>query len=65
MKIYPLNRYVPHTYKRECDICGFDYLRNEMRKNWKGQVVCEQDYEPKPEREQLKPKKPFPPFRRD
>lgn len=23
-----------------CDICGFVKRRSQMRKNWKGQVVC-------------------------
>jgi len=30
MRQYPLNRYVPGTYKRECDRCGWDYLRTEL-----------------------------------
>lgn len=30
MATYPLNRYVPGTYKRECDRCGFDFLRNQL-----------------------------------
>ena len=30
-----------------CDYCGFQYPYQELRKNWKGFMVCPQDYEPK------------------
>lgn len=33
---------------RECDICGFDYLRSELRENYKGLLVCKKDWEPEP-----------------
>ena len=62
---YPLNRYVPGTYKRECDICGFDKLRNEMRKNWKGLIVCPPCWDPKPEELIIKPHRSEKPFKRD
>lgn len=45
MRIYPTNRYVPGTYKRKCDVCGWDYLRSELRKRWDGAIVCKYDYE--------------------
>lgn len=41
------SRYVAGTFNATCDICGFVYKRNRMRKNWKGQLVCREDYEPK------------------
>ena len=44
MRIYPTNRFEPGTYKRECDICGWDYLRSEMRKQWDGLIVCQPCY---------------------
>jgi hypothetical protein len=34
------NRYTPGTYWRECYVCGFDYLRNEMVTDRYGHVVC-------------------------
>ena len=40
MKMYPLRRYVPGTYKRECDICGFDGLRSDMIKDQDDFIVC-------------------------
>jgi hypothetical protein len=30
-----------------CDYCGFQYPYQELRKNWKGFMVCPEDYEPK------------------
>ena len=30
-----------------CDKCGFDYPASEMKKQWDGLVVCQQDYEPR------------------
>jgi hypothetical protein len=45
---YPLFRWVPGTFKRECDICGFDYLRSELRENYKGLIVCDKDWEEEP-----------------
>lgn len=47
MRIYPTNRFVPGTYKRECDECGFDFIRSEMRKRWDGAIVCQWCYEEK------------------
>lgn len=28
-----------------CDMCGFQCRRSECKKNWKGQIVCSEDYE--------------------
>ena len=30
-----------------CDYCGQRFLLNDLRKNWKGFMVCNKDYEPK------------------
>ena len=30
-----------------CDYCGFQYPYQTLRKNWKGFMVCPEDYEPK------------------
>ncbi len=39
--MYPLNRYVPGTYKRECDRCGFDFLRSQLVvERGTGFIVC-------------------------
>ena len=51
MAKYPENRYVPGTYKVECDICGFDFLRTELRRNSRGLLVCQADFEEKHPRE--------------
>ena len=29
----------------ECDVCGFEYRRNVMKKNSYGMLVCPEDYE--------------------
>jgi hypothetical protein len=65
VKIYPTDRYVPGTYKRSCDVCGFDYLRSEMRKRWDGAIVCEQDYEEEDIRYKNKIIPKEQPFKRD
>lgn len=30
-----------------CAICGFRYPLSRLRKNWKGQMVCREDFEPR------------------
>lgn len=56
MKQYPLNRYVPGTYKKECDRCGFDFLRSELQKESDtGSIVCKSCLDPHDE--QLNSKK--------
>jgi hypothetical protein len=38
-----------------CDYCGQRYSYNVLRKNWRGFMVCPEDYEPKePQLEPLK-----------
>lgn len=47
MRQWPLNRFVSGTYKRECDRCGFDYLRSELMKEPDtGYIVCSKCYDP-------------------
>ena len=44
---YPLNRYVPGTYKRTCDRCGRDFLRSELIKEKRsGAIVCDSCWDP-------------------
>lgn len=47
MSNYPLNRYVPGTYKDTCARCGFDYLHNELvfEERTKS-YVCSKCYDP-------------------
>ena len=51
MRVYPKNRYVKGTYKKECDVCGWDYLRSELRKRYDGLVVCKKCWLEKPTQE--------------
>jgi len=53
---YPWSRYESGTYKRECDISGFDFLRSEMRKQWNGFIVSEKNFNERPREE--RPKRP-------
>jgi hypothetical protein len=47
MGSYPTDRFVSGTYKRECDRCGHDFLRNQLRKEERtGSIVCEFCYDP-------------------
>ena len=66
MSNYPSNRYVPGTYKRECDRCGFDFLRSQLHKEEKtGFIVCSACLDIKHEHDY--PRKPIVerPFKRD
>lgn len=28
-----------------CDVCGFEYKSTELRKDWRGLMVCDRDFE--------------------
>ncbi len=49
MRQTPTNRYVSGDIKRQCDECGWDYLESQLRRRWDGALVCEKDYDPKPD----------------
>lgn len=59
------SRYKNRDHWRECDVCGFDYLRSELRKRWDGAIVCKKDFETKPRHMQTKHKPRERSFRRD
>lgn len=47
-RFYPHNRFVPGDSKHECDICGFDYLRSQLKRIPGSQLLaCPEDYDPK------------------
>lgn len=33
------------SWNAVCDVCGFEFKSDELRKNWKGLMVCREDYE--------------------
>ena len=34
-------------WKAKCASCGLTFMASELRKNWKGFYVCEEDFEPR------------------
>ena len=55
VKVYPTRRYVSGTYKKEDALSGFDHLKSELVRNYKGLWVHPSYLDPKPRNE--KPKK--------
>ena len=39
--------YIPGQWNAICDICGLQYKSSKLMENWKGQRVCEKDFEGK------------------
>jgi len=37
--------YKPGLWKAICDVCGFEFYSNELRKRWDGLMVCDKDFE--------------------
>lgn len=35
----------PHDPRATCQICGSDFNRSALRKNWRGLWVCSEDFE--------------------
>lgn len=47
----PRNHLVLGDWNAICAICGFKFKGSELRKNWKEQMVCEKDWEPRNEQD--------------
>jgi hypothetical protein len=39
--------YKPGTALAICDSCGYRFYLSELRKDWRGFMVCKRDYEPR------------------
>lgn len=39
-----------------CDVCGFNFLNDELKKRWDGMMVCDKDWEPRHPMDFLKTK---------
>ena len=50
--------HVPGEWNCLCDICGFQFKSSELQKNWKGQMVCAEDYETRHPSDMLRPLPP-------
>jgi hypothetical protein len=37
--------YKPGEWNAICDICGFQFKSGQLKKNWKGEMVCQTDFE--------------------
>lgn len=37
--------YKPHLWNAICDVCGFEFKSNELKKDWRGLMVCKKDFE--------------------
>lgn len=48
--------YVKGDWNAICDICGFEYKASKLKENWKGQRVCEKDFETKHPQMFVRPK---------
>ena len=35
----------PGAWKATCDVCGFEFYSDEVKKRWDGLIVCEKDFE--------------------
>lgn len=39
------NYYKPGTYNAICDVCGFKFKADQLKKRWDNVMVCEADFE--------------------
>jgi hypothetical protein len=39
------NYYKPGTWNAICDVCGFKFKADELKKRWDGRMVCDADFE--------------------
>lgn len=42
-----MSYYKPGAWNAICDVCGFKYKSDELRKRWDGMMVCKKDFEVK------------------
>jgi hypothetical protein len=35
----------PHHWNAICDVCGFEFKSNALKKRWDGLMACDADYE--------------------
>lgn len=56
----------PGTWKAVCDVCGFQFASDKLKKRWDSLMVCEADYETKhPQLSiRVKPESAVPPWTR-
>jgi hypothetical protein len=47
--------YYPGKWLAVCDVCGMEYLSDELQKRWDNLMVCRKDYETRHPQEFLRP----------
>lgn len=54
------------TWNAICDLCGRKFKAHQLRKNWKGQMVCERDFETRHPQDYVRARaeRPAPPWTR-
>ena len=50
-------KYIPGGNWAVCDRCGFVYRAKDLKKEWTGAMVCEDDWEPRHPQEMIKGRK--------
>lgn len=50
-----MSRRWPGTWRVICDVCGFEYGSDEVRKRWDNLIVCEKDWETRHPQDFIRP----------
>ncbi len=40
-----MSKYVAGQWNAICDVCGFEFKSGQLRKDWRGLMVCSKDFE--------------------
>lgn len=54
----------PGTWKVICDVCGFEFPSDKVKKRWDNLIVCSKDWEPRHQQDFLRarPERGAPPY---
>jgi hypothetical protein len=51
-----VSNFVSGEWNAICDICGFEFKSSKLQENWKGQRVCDKDFETRHPQEFVRPR---------
>jgi hypothetical protein len=54
--------WISGQYLAICDVCGFTFKNTQLKERWDGQMVCQQDWEPRHPQEFIRNGSPVPPL---